>query len=207
MLINQLDKLIIKYHMQITGILHVGAHKCEELKLYINNGVDPNKIIWIEGNPDIYNYMRLFNIPNLYCALISDKEELVDFIITNNGMSSSILELDEHKKEHPEVHEISRIKLKTQRIDNLLINNNININFNFVVLDIQGVELQALKSMGNKLNNIDYIYTEVNNKHLYKDCPLIGDIDEYLSNFNFIRVETDITPWGWGDALYIKKLL
>jgi FkbM family methyltransferase len=207
MLINQLDKLIVKYSMTIKGILHVGAHKCEELKLYVNNGVDPAKIIWIEGNPDIYNYMQRFNIPNLYSALISDKEELVDFIITNNGMSSSILELDEHKKEHPEVHEINRIKLKTQRIDNLLINNNINIDFNFIVLDIQGVELQALKSMEQKLDNIDYIYTEVNNKHLYKNCPLIGDIDEYLSNFNFIRVETDMTPWGWGDALYIKKLL
>jgi len=36
------------------------------------------------------------------------------------------------------------------------------IHFN---LDIQGAELKALKSMGDYLNNVDYIYTEVNSDY------------------------------------------
>ncbi len=39
------------------------------------------------------------------------------------------------------------------------------IHFNFLNLDIQGAELKALKSMGDYLNNVDYIYTEVNSDY------------------------------------------
>jgi hypothetical protein len=50
------------------------------------------------------------------------------------------------------------------------------------------------------------IYTEVNTEHVYKDCALIGDIDEYLGRFGFTRVETNMyLNCGWGDAFYIRK--
>ena len=49
-----------------------------------------------------------------------------------------------------------------------------------------------------------YIYTEINTNTLYKDCALVSEIDEYLSKYGFIRVETSMTPFEWGDALYIK---
>jgi hypothetical protein len=58
--------------------------------------------------------------------------------------------------------------------------------------------------MESHLNNIDYIYTEINEKYLYEDCALVNEIDNYLSLFNFKRVETSMTPHGWGDAFYIK---
>jgi hypothetical protein len=53
------------------------------------------------------------------------------------------------------------------------------------------------------LKGIDYIYTEVNETDIYKDCALIGEIDEYLSDFE--RVETAMTEFKWGDALYRRK--
>jgi len=193
-----------KYKLSIDGILHIGAHQCEELIIYNKCGISPTNIIWIEGNPDIAKYMKERGVPNIYNALVSDKEELVDFIITNNSQSSSILELKEHKTEHPHVYEIARLKLKTIRIDNFLKNNNIYIKFNFINLDIQGAELKALKSMETYLNNIDYIYTEINEKYLYENCALVNEIDNYLSNFNFKRIETSMTQYGWGDAFYIK---
>ena len=64
------------------------------------------------------------------------------------------------------------------------------IHFNFLNLDIQGAELKALKSMGDYLNNVDYIYTEVNSDYVYEDCALITELDDYLSQFNLKRVET-----------------
>lgn len=63
----------------------------------------------------------------------------------------------------------------------------------------------ALKGMGNLLNHFDYLYLEVNKNYLYKDCALVGEIDEYLKSFNFKRVETSWTNAEWGDALYIKQ--
>jgi len=85
--------------------------------------------------------------------------------------------------------------------------NNIPIqHLNFLNFDIQGVELRALKSMEKYLSNVDYIYTEINTDYVYKDCNLVGEIDEYLKKFGFTRVATKIASnFGWGDAFYIKQ--
>ncbi len=79
---------------------------------------------------------------------------------------------------------------------------------NFINLDIQGVELNALKSMEKYLESpgIQYIFTEVNTEHVYKDCGLLSEIDEYLSRFGFERVETKMwLDCGWGDAFYMRR--
>jgi lysyl-tRNA synthetase class II len=78
-------------------------------------------------------------------------------------------------------------------------------NFNMLNLDLQGVELKALRGAGDYLNHIDYIYTEVNNDSIYKDNDLIIDIDEFLRDYKFIRVETAMLSEQWGDAFYIKS--
>ena len=49
------------------------------------------------------------------------------------------------------------------------------------------------------------IYLEVNVEEIYKNCSLISDIDNFLSQYNFKRVLTNITSFNWGDALYIKE--
>jgi hypothetical protein len=73
-------------------------------------------------------------------------------------------------------------------------------------LDIQGTELKALKGMESYLPTIDYIYTEVNSDYVYEKCSLIGEIDDYLSNFGFKRVETEwFEDCKWGDAFYIRS--
>jgi hypothetical protein len=39
-----------KDEIKINGILHVGAHTCEELPSYIKGGVSEDRIYWIESN-------------------------------------------------------------------------------------------------------------------------------------------------------------
>lgn len=197
------NSIFNKYNLKIKGILHIGAHECEEKNDYNQEGISDDKIIWIEKNPLIAEKMAKI-VPNVYNALISDKEEEVKFIVTNNDQSSSILELGTHKKEHPHIIEVNRINLKTMSIQDFLERNRIEPFFNFINLDIQGAELLALKGMGDLLKNIDYIYSEVNEKYLYKNCGLIGEIDKYLGQFGFKRVETVMTRHGWGDAFYIR---
>ncbi len=194
--------LMKKYNLKIKGIIHVGAHMCEELHDYCREGVPEDKIIWIEGNPKIVQKQP--NIKNLYQALIFDEEKEMDFMITNNGASSSLLELDEHKIEHPHIHEVDRIKLPTITLENFLIKNNIEIDFNFINLDLQGTELNALKSLGERINKVDYIYTEVNKKHLYKDCNLIDELTSFLESHGFRLVDLSMTQHGWGDAFYMR---
>jgi FkbM family methyltransferase len=196
--------LVSKYKLNISGILHIGAHLCEEKRDYNNCGIPDTNIIWIEGNPSIVNRIKK-NIPNVYQGLISDTVEEVEFIITNNGQSSSFLELEEHKREHPHVVEVGRLKMNTTTIPLLFAEHNITPSFNFINLDIQGAELKALKGMESMLSNVQYIYSEVNTKYLYSGCALLEELDLYLQQHGFSRVDISMTRHGWGDAFYIKN--
>ncbi len=205
MLISLLD-LVKKYKLNIRGILHVGAHECEEKEVYDKVGV--KDVVWVEGNSTICDKMRrIYPNEKIYNALITDKDnEVVDFIITNNGQSSSILELEEHKIQHPHIHEVERRKVVTKTVKTLFEENKLNFeNYNFLNCDTQGAELLVLKSMGDELKKIDYLYLEVNTKHLYKDCPLLFDILDYAGNFGFVKAELKMTPHFWGDIFMIKK--
>jgi FkbM family methyltransferase len=147
---------------------------------------------------------------NIYEGVIHEEDNKeVTFNISNNGQSSSILSFGTHSIHHPRVYYIHEKKVKTIRLDTLIENNNIPIQYlNFLNLDIQGVELSALKSMGEYLNYVDYIYTEINTEEVYKECCLVNEIDKYLQYFGFTRVETKICEnFGWGDALYIKNTI
>jgi FkbM family methyltransferase len=200
-----LSTLVSKYGIIFKGILHVGAHECEELKdyeLYLSR----DKILWIDALHDKVELSKQM-YPNIIIeeAVISDREETVLFHRSNNGQSSSILEFGLHKHFHPHVFYVDTYEKQTTPLYKILDKYE-TIPFNFVNLDIQGVELKALKSMEKYLNGIDYIYTEVNSDYVYKECALIGEIDEYLATFNFVRVETCwCSDFRWGDAFYIKK--
>ena len=61
----------------------------------------------------------------------------------------------------------------------------------------------ALKGAIESLKTAKALYIEVNERELYKNCGLIGEIDEFVSQYNFKRVLTHMTEYGWGDALYI----
>jgi len=74
----------------------------------------------------------------------------------------------------------------------------------FINLDIQGVELRAIKGLGEYLSHIDYIYTEVNEDSVYENNDLLKDIDKYLLLKGFSRKETCIINGNWGDALYTR---
>ena len=37
------------------GVLHIGAHICEEKQLYNYNGINDDNILWIEANNDLIN--------------------------------------------------------------------------------------------------------------------------------------------------------
>ncbi len=71
-------------------------------------------------------------------------------------------------------------------------------------LDIQGVELLAMKGGLNALKHVEVIYTEVNEKELYKGCVRLEVLDDFLKNQGFKRVFTRMTQHGWGDAVYIN---
>lgn len=189
------------------GILHIGAHECEELGLYYSIGYRDDKILWVEALPELVdNIKSKYSGINIIQAVISDKDnEEINFMITNNIQSSSIFNLKTHLQEHPHVFEKERKKLKTITLNSLYDNMMISYDtYDFINLDIQGAELKALKGATKILPHIKAIYCEVNEKELYEGCALLPELDAFLETYEFKRVATTMTPHGWGDALYLK---
>ena len=191
----------------ITGILHVGAHDCTEYKDYVDLGITKERIIWIDASKKWIDNGRNLGF-NIFQGVISDidNEEVTFNISSNDGASSSILDFGTHAIHHDYVTYTDSVKMKTITIPSLIKENNLNLDgYNFINLDIQGVELKALKGMIDLIPQFDYIYTEVNDEYVYKNCGLMSEIDEFLKEFNFKRVITHMTQWHWGDALYVKN--
>ena len=99
---------------------------------------------------------------------------------------------------------VDKLTLKSLTIDTFFERNHIDASkYNFWNFDIQGAELIALQGATQSIQYAKAIYLEVNEQELYKNCGLITEIDSFLLQYNFKRVLTNITPHGWGDALYI----
>jgi FkbM family methyltransferase len=199
-----LHELVDKYNIKFEGILHVGAHECEELNDYLKY-LPIDKILWIEALSDKVDLCRN-KYPNILIenAIVSDVIEKVTFNVSNNGQSSSMLDFGLHAYFHPDVHYIRSFESETKLLKDII--NKYDISYNFLNFDIQGAELKALKGMEEYLNKVDYLYTEVNSDYVYKECVLITELDEYLKKFGLERVET---KWSgecrWGDAFYLRK--
>jgi FkbM family methyltransferase len=207
MIINleEIQNILTSKKINIKGCFHVGAHDCEELPIYNSFGIKTKDIIWVDALEFKVNESLMRGIPNVYHAVITDKDdEDVVFNVANNIQSSSILEFGTHSTEHPGVVFVDKIHQKSITIDTFFKRNNLDASkYDFWNFDIQGAELLALKGATETIKHAKVLYLEVNSKELYKNCALINEIDEYLSQFNFKRVLTNMTIHKWGDALYI----
>ena len=46
------NQLYNMFNLNISGIFHIGAHECEELKDYIRFNINPLQIHWVEAQQD-----------------------------------------------------------------------------------------------------------------------------------------------------------
>jgi hypothetical protein len=193
------------------GVFHVGAHECEENEAYNSKGIPDSAIVWVDGNLDLVIKMKDKGVPHIYYALIDEVEHDVTFNITNNGQSSSILELGTHATMYPHIVVSERRVQRTTTIEKLKEKESIDFtNLNFWNFDIQGAELLALKGAGDLLKYADALYLEVNTDEVYKNCARLNEMDDFLLTKGFTRVAVSIyrngkgIEDGWGDALYVR---
>lgn len=202
------DSLIRDHGVNPKGIVHIGAHECEERVGYNSGNISDEKIIWIEGQKTLCDKISK-SVPNIriYNLVVSDQDDKeVNFIVTNNYQSSSIPELKDHKKFYPHIVEVERSQVKTKTLDAFLFEQKEDMRqYNFLCVNIQGAELLALKGATKFLEYLEYLHLGVNTSHLYKDCALMSEIDDFLRPFGFERKAISITDQNCGDALYVKN--
>lgn len=199
------DELHNLWNIRPTGVIHVGAHLAEESYEYERLNWAP--VIWIEAQPALVEELKRKLDPKINSvieAAVWNKGDIeLELNVASNSQSTSLLEFGSHETSYPDVRFTNSLKVKTKRLDQLLDNN---ICSNFINLDLQGVELQALEGLGDLIEKFDYIFVEVNKVEVYKDCTLVGELDSFLDQSGFARVTTRwVLGRGWGDALYIRK--
>jgi hypothetical protein len=187
--------------LKIKGVLHIGSHNCEEEFFY--NSLNIKNIIWV----DALNTKQEEKRENIYEALITDKDNVeYTFNISNNTESSSIFDMKTHSHYHPDTYYVDTKKLKSTTIDTFYKNNDIDVGkYDMWNICIQGSELLALLGGSNNISSLKAIYIKIYTTEIYEGCPMINDIDSYLSGFNFSRVLTEISVYKWGYALYVRN--
>jgi FkbM family methyltransferase len=195
------------------GVLHIGAHAGEEFSSYIETGVE--RVAWFEANPNLIPQLKSNtaneSVEQYYynvCLSENDGEKIV-FNFSNNGQSSSILELGTHAKMYPHIQYTGRQEMVARRMDKVILENFKELDirkYDFINLDVQGAELKVLKGFGNLLAKewIKGIYTELNFEEVYKGCALAHEIDAYLKPFGFTRILTQGECPQWGDGYYLR---
>lgn len=201
------------------GVLHLGAHKGEEVDYYLNVGF--KKIILIEANPSLcYQMKRMFEFKKnilVYNYAVCDQVGSTDFFIheSRTGVeSSSILKMDKFDKIVSSLKTSKKIIVPCCTIDSLVMDNHIDLSlYNVLVSDIQGADYLALKGAKNSICSFDAVIIEVQCVNLYENFISETMIDQLMEDYGFYkdfviyhelyRGETYFPAWG--EAIYINK--
>jgi len=192
--------------MRVKGVVHIGAHYGEEIEEYVNNGIQNITVFEpLSNNFDILaEKLQNVNadIQGHQVALGNRKGTATMYLSSNDAQSSSILKPKDHLEHHPDITFDGTEEVEVDLLDNFDLRD-----ANFMNIDVQGYELEVFKGGQKTLEQIDYVYCEVNRGEMYEGNPMIEELDEYLSGYRFERVETywPETWYKWGDALYIKN--
>lgn len=198
----------IKQHIEkpVDGIIQIGAHKGGEFELLKQLS---SNILMFEPQKNIFDELlkTLDNDPNVvaenFALGSSAKKEKMYKEHVNGGQSSSIMQPALHMVQYPGIvfDDFEEIEVKT--LDSYFEDKT--FKYNVILLDVQGYELEVLKGAKETLKKIDYILCEVNRAELYKNCPMVEEIDSYLSEYGFQRTVTNWVGYTWGDAFYSKS--
>ena len=170
------------------GIIHVGANVGQEAWIYALMG---KSACWFEPIPDVFSRLNSnisqFRGQSAYQELVTDKdgETYVFKIANNDGESSSIFDLDQHKAMYPDVAYVDSITLISRTLDTCCESYRIPCSFDALIMDTQGSELLILKGASNTLRNINWIYLECADFSSYSGGCTCLEISEHLASHGF----------------------
>tara|TARA_B110000037_G_scaffold184851_1_gene213960 strand:+ start:596 stop:1291 length:696 start_codon:yes stop_codon:yes gene_type:complete len=177
---------------KISGVIHIGASEGQEREKYEKYSLS---VIWVEPIPEVFEKLKsnIREYPNqkAFKYLLTDEDNKeVELKISNNSVSSSILDLGLHTHIWPKVKYINSIILKSLTLTTLIKNEKIDIQkYQALIIDTQGSELLVLKGSSEILKKFKYIVTEAADFESYVGCCKIEDLSFYLNNFGFKEID------------------
>ena len=205
-------------NIQLNGVIHVGAHRGEEINEYGDLGA--KTVIWVEANPEVFDEMCIMltnaeaNIDShaFQYAASTEDHGTAEFnryygpdaghLVGNKGCSSLLKAEGRFEEWYKDT-----IEVETITIDTLLEEEGFNVeDFQLLNMDVQGAELMVLKGSEKVLDNVKWITTEATWEDPdYIDNVMYDELKSFLESKGF--VETQIIPHAdnWGDVLFVKE--
>jgi FkbM family methyltransferase len=189
-------------------IVEAGAHKGKDT-LDISKTWPKGFVHAFEPVPDIYQKLlkATKKRPNVTCypIALSDKSGKATLFISGgmSDASSSLLKPEEHMKLFPDVSFDTLIDVDTLTLDEWAQKYSIK-KVDFLWLDLQGMELNVLKSGTGLLKNVRALYTEVSLVETYKNAPLYPELKQWLETRGFTVQREEITGL-MGNVLFIRQ--
>jgi FkbM family methyltransferase len=187
----------------LRGILHVGANVGQECATYAQRGLNvawiepiPNVFSRLQGNIQPYPQQRAYN----YLVTDQDDEIYTFHVASNDGSSSSILELGDHKDIFPNIGYVQTLELTSVTLTTMVARERIDLSkFDMLLLDTQGSELLVLKGGEPLLNRFRFVQIEVADFDAYKGCCKLDEVAAFMLPKGFVechRKRTSTHPNG-----------
>lgn len=213
MSINKLFEITSDYidRKNINLIFELGSRDGIEA-ISLGNHYYNADVVSFECNPTTYHILQsnIKNYPKLssYQYAVSDIDGIIDFYqsVHGNPGSSSIFKKT-GQYDYIENLVQNKISVQSTTLSTFLDNYN-KKDIDIIWADLQGAELKALNGMGEYLNKVKFIYTEIEYKPIYENQALYFEIKSFLESRNFFERHRDtvVENW-WGDAIFVNKNL
>jgi FkbM family methyltransferase len=183
----------------------IGAHRFEELPL-VNRLFPSLQHIYLfepQQGPlaSLHQLATQDSRIKVFPFAISDTDGVASFnVASNDGESSSLLQLGTHSKLFPEVTMQRTIEVQTRRLDTVLSEHRLP-GPDVMIIDVQGAEYLVLKSLpAALLDRVRLIYTEVSTEAVYESSGLLSDVESLLAtrflNVGFASIRASVPVHG-----------
>lgn len=205
-------------HLPKKGVIHLGAHKGEEVVYYNQFGY--KNIILIEANPDLFREVetRFAAQPDIHVFnyAVCDTNGTIDFHIheSRSGLeSSSILKMDKFNSIVTTLKTSKTLTVPAVTIDRLVEEKNIALEqYNILVSDIQGADYLALKGAEKSIRHFEAVVVEVQCVELYENFISEATMDALMQSYGFRKdfviyhelYQGDHRFPAWGEAIYLN---
>jgi FkbM family methyltransferase len=185
-------------------ILDIGSRDLGQ-SIEFNSVFPEAKIYAFEPNPEQFQICLQLseNYSNIGVEelAVGETDGTCEFYITigNIGASSTLEPLDVPFGTTNAYHKVSA---RMTRLDSWLKENNIE-QVDVLWMDTQGIELMALRGMGDHLKKVKFIHCEAAERGYYKGHILKPELEEYLKSLGFSIAfhNPAYHPYGEGDII------
>ncbi|MGY4538784.1 FkbM family methyltransferase [Mucilaginibacter sp. UYNi724] len=191
-----------------TTIFDIGAH-AGSVSLELNNSFPNADIIAFEPVSASFdrfkaNTVSIYKIKG-YQLAAGNEADVLEIPIYSESTINTL------KNAEYSIPPIGNEKITVIRLDEFANKNNIS-HIDILKIDVEGYELEALRGVGNFLQQVKYVYAEIG----FERCPTkthFTDMDVFMEQHGFRLVNIyelqhhyiDRTRLSYANALYVKK--